>query len=246
MCSHFSFAVLTTLLNNGLVRISQAFQRIKEEKPEMMKRLVAVQGDVTFDGLGLSGEQRERICRETDIVYHFAATLRLEANLKDAIQMNTTGTKRVLDLARDMQHLMAFIHLSTAFCYCDQEILLEKVYDCPHDPNDLIRCTEWMDAKSLEKITADLIKPHPNTYTYSKRLAEILVQSEYPNLPVCIARPSIGKFNILTKTLIAFFFLNILYFIYIVSISSHSFCIRRVFGLLPLSTRLPSFSNKFC
>lgn len=158
-----------------------------------MKKLVPIQGDVTFDALGLSGEQREFICRETDIVYHFAATLRLEATLKDAIQMNTTGTKRVLDLARGMTNLMAFIHLSTAFCYCDQEVLLEKVYDCPHDPNDLIRCAEWMDDKSLEKITADLLKPHPNTYTYSKRLAEILVQSEYPNLPVCITRPSIGK-----------------------------------------------------
>lgn len=36
-----------------------------------------------------------------------------------------------------------------------------------------------------------LIKPHPNTYTFSKRLAERLIADEYPNLPVCIARPSI-------------------------------------------------------
>lgn len=36
-----------------------------------------------------------------------------------------------------------------------------------------------------------LIDPHPNTYTYTKRLAEILVRDEYPNLPLCICRPSI-------------------------------------------------------
>lgn len=107
--------------------------------------------------------------------------------------MNTTGTKRVLDVCRNMKQLKALIHLSTAFCYCDQEVLLEKVYDCPHDPNDLIRCAEWMDVKTLEKITPNLLSPHPNTYTYSKRLAEILVQKEYPNLPVVIARPSIGE-----------------------------------------------------
>lgn len=173
--------------------IIKAFQRIKEEKPEMMKKLVPIQGDVTFDALGLSGEQRDRICRDTDIVFHVAATLRLEANLKDAIDMNTTGTKRVLDLAKHMINLKSFIHLSTAFCYCDQEVLLEKVYDCAHNPDDLIRCAEWMDVKTLEKITPELLHPHPNTYTYSKRLAEILVQNEYPKLPVCIARPSIGK-----------------------------------------------------
>lgn len=161
-----------------------------------MKKLVPIQGDVTFDNLGLSGEQADRVCRDTNIVFHCAATLRLEANLKDAIDMNTTGTQRVLDLARKMQNLLAFIHLSTAFCYCDQEVLLEKVYDCSHDPEELIRCAKWMDVKTLDKITPDLLNPHPNTYTYSKRLAEILVQNEYPNLPVCITRPSIGKSKI--------------------------------------------------
>lgn len=144
-------------------------------------------------GLGLSGDQLERVCRDTQIVFHCAATLRLEANLKDAIDMNTTGTKRVLEVCKKMPKLLALLHLSTAFCYCDQEVLLEKVYDCPHNPDDLIRCAEWMDAKALAKITPDLLNPHPNTYTYSKRLAEILVQKEYPNLPVCITRPSIGK-----------------------------------------------------
>lgn len=148
----------------------------------------------------------DRICKETQLVYHCAATLRLEANLKDAIDMNTTGTKRVLDLCKKMTNLKALIHLSTAFCYCDQEVLLEKVYDCQHDPLDLIRCAEWMDAKTLEKVTADLLNPHPNTYTYSKRLAEILVQNEYPNLPVAITRPSIGKSQ----------FSIILYFIFLI------------------------------
>lgn len=114
--------------------------------------------------------------------------------------MNTSGTKRVLSLCKGMKQLEAFIHLSTAFCYCDQEVLLEKVYDCEHHPEDLIRLSEWMDIKALEKVTADLLKPHPNTYTYSKRLAEILVQNEYPNLPVCIARPSIGKLNTINWT----------------------------------------------
>lgn len=35
--------------------------------------------------------------------------------------------------------------------------------------------------------------PHPNSYTYSKRLAEALVEACFPELPVCIVRPSIGK-----------------------------------------------------
>lgn len=172
------------------------FQRVREEKPEVLKKLVPVQGDVTFDGLGLSGgPMLERVLANTSIVFHMAATLRLEATLKDAIEMNTTGTTRVIDLCRKMPNLKLLLHLSTAFCYCDKEVLLEKVYDCPHDPNDLIRCAEWMDAKTLERITPNLIHPHPNTYTYSKRLAEILIRDVHNDLPVAIARPSIGEWD---------------------------------------------------
>lgn len=97
------------------------FQRIREEKPEVLKKLVPVQGDVTFDGLGLpGGPLMDRVLRDTTIVFHMAATLRLEANLKDAIDMNTTGTKRVIDLCHRMSNLQLLLHLSTAFCYCDK------------------------------------------------------------------------------------------------------------------------------
>lgn len=57
-----------------------------------------------------------------------------------------------------------------------------------------MKIAEWMDAKTLDQITPNLLHPHPNTYTFTKRLAEILVRDEYPNLPVVITRPSIGEF----------------------------------------------------
>lgn len=56
-----------------------------------------------------------------------------------------------------------------------------------------MRLIQWMDEKALDKITPYLLDIHPNTYTYSKRLAECLVRNEYPKMPMVIARPSIGK-----------------------------------------------------
>lgn len=41
--------------------------------------------------------------------------------------MNTRGTLRVLEMAKKMKNLVAFIHLSTAFCYPDYERMAEKV-----------------------------------------------------------------------------------------------------------------------
>ncbi len=38
-----------------------------------------------------------------------------------------------------------------------------------------------------------IISPSPNTYTYTKRLTEILLVKYASKLPIVIARPTIGK-----------------------------------------------------
>lgn len=37
------------------------------------------------------------------------------------------------------------------------------------------------------------MEPHPNSYTFSKRLAETIVADMHPKIPGIIVRPSIGK-----------------------------------------------------
>ncbi|XP_031848957.1 putative fatty acyl-CoA reductase CG5065 isoform X2 [Nomia melanderi] len=167
------------------------FERVRKTKPYILKKVVPLAGDVNTENLGLSNEQLQTLIEETDILFHCAATLRLEAKLKDAIEMNTIGTKRMLELAKKMKHLKAFVHLSTAFCYPDLEELGERVYDAPDDPHDIMRLMQWLDEAAIDLITPKLLDLHPNTYTYSKRLAEKLVADEYSNLACCIARPSI-------------------------------------------------------
>lgn len=49
----------------------------------------------------------------------------------------------------------------------------------------------WMDDKLVGLMTPKLLGERPNTYTYTKALAEYLVQQECGNLNVAIVRPSI-------------------------------------------------------
>jgi fatty acyl-CoA reductase len=60
---------------------------------------------MTIEELGLTPENKARLQEEVSVVFHCAATLRLEAKLKDAVEMNITGTWRVLQLARGMKNL---------------------------------------------------------------------------------------------------------------------------------------------
>lgn len=168
------------------------FQRILDEKPEMMKKIIPVYGDITLPRLGLNDKHLLKVL-ESQLVFHVAASLKLEATLRPNIFMNLIGTKNVVDIAKQMKNLILMIHFSTAFCCCEEEILGERVIEWPHKPMELIRCAEWMTEDAMAAMQKQILMTQPNTYTYTKRLAEILLRDEYAqnNFPVCIVRPSI-------------------------------------------------------
>lgn len=49
----------------------------------------------------------------------------------------------------------------------------------------------WMDDDMIDQITPQLIGDKPNTYTYTKQLAEHLLVKEAGDMPIAIVRPSI-------------------------------------------------------
>ena len=49
----------------------------------------------------------------------------------------------------------------------------------------------WMDTETMGAITSKLIGSRPNTYTYTKAMAESLIAEEGKDLPIAIVRPSI-------------------------------------------------------
>ncbi|CAO1442158.1 unnamed protein product [Diamesa hyperborea] len=167
------------------------FKRIKDEKPEVFDKIIPVCGEITLPNLGLSSNDYKMVIHETNIIFHMAATVTFDAPLRTALTLNLLATKILIGMAKEMKSLVVFIHLSTAFCCCDEEILEEKVYAWKHKPDDILDLISWMDDDMIEKVRPFLQSPHPNTYTYTKRLTEIMVEDEYKNLPICIVRPSI-------------------------------------------------------
>lgn len=70
-----------------------------------MRKVIPIQGDVANENIGLSSESQEKLIENVSVVFHVAATLKLDANLKDAINMNTEGTLRLLQLSTKMKRL---------------------------------------------------------------------------------------------------------------------------------------------
>ncbi|XP_011605197.2 fatty acyl-CoA reductase 1 isoform X2 [Takifugu rubripes] len=167
------------------------FERLQEEQPGFADKIIAVNSDLTQPELNLSKEDRSILTENVDIIFHCAATIRFNEPLKDAVQLNVLATQKMLALARRMKHLQIFIHISTAYANCDKDLIEEVVYPPPVDYGKLIDCLDWMDEELVSTLTPKLIRQHPNTYTYTKALAEYLVQQEASHLNVAIVRPSI-------------------------------------------------------
>ncbi|XP_012636180.1 fatty acyl-CoA reductase 1 isoform X2 [Microcebus murinus] len=167
------------------------FDRLRDENPDFREKIIAINSELTQPKLALSEEDKEVIIDSTNIIFHCAATVRFNENLRDAVQLNVIATRQLILLAQQMKNLEVFMHVSTAYAYCNRKHIDEVVYPPPVDPKKLIDSLEWMDDGLVNDITPKLIGDRPNTYIYTKALAEYVVQQEGAKLNVAIVRPSI-------------------------------------------------------
>ncbi|XP_022903743.2 fatty acyl-CoA reductase 1-like, partial [Onthophagus taurus] len=155
------------------------------------EKIEAICGDITKEGFDMSINDREKLIDEVSVVFHFAASVRMDLSLKEAVITNTKSTYELFKFCMNLKNLQSVIHLSTAYCNVEIENMEEKVYPIDVDPYKIIDMVEWMDEKCLNAITKRLLGPHPNTYTFTKRLAEIIAVDMADKVPLIIPRPSI-------------------------------------------------------
>ncbi|BFG06476.1 putative fatty acyl-CoA reductase [Drosophila madeirensis] len=176
---------LTELLNAPL------FESLRREKPKELSKVIPISGDITSEELGISEKDQNLLCRNVSIVFHSAATVKFDEKLKLSVTINMLGTKRLVELCHRMLSLDALIHVSTAYCNCDRTDVNEVIYAPPYNPDDIISLINWLPEDILDQLTPRLIGKRPNTYTFTKALAEHMLLKEAGNLPVAIVRPSI-------------------------------------------------------
>ncbi|XP_022605021.1 fatty acyl-CoA reductase 1-like isoform X1 [Seriola dumerili] len=167
------------------------FDRVREDNPDFHQKIIPISSELMQPGLAISPEDVEKLTGCINIVFHCAATIRFDEPLKHALQLNVIATQQLLSLAQQMHHLEAFIHISTAYANCNRKHIDEVIYPPPVEPKKLIESLEWMDDGIVRDITPRLIGDRPNTYTYTKALAEYVVQQEQDKLNIGIIRPSI-------------------------------------------------------
>ncbi|KAK9886421.1 hypothetical protein WA026_016701 [Henosepilachna vigintioctopunctata] len=170
---------------------SPLFNTIREDQPFHLQKVLPIEGDITQPELAISINDRNMLVRNVNIVFHSAATVKFDEKLKLSVTINVLGTQRLVELCKKMANLEALIHVSTAYCNCNRDEVKEVVYSPPLGPNQVTSLVECLDEELVDTLTDKLIGDRPNTYTFTKALAESWLKDNKGDLPLVIVRPSI-------------------------------------------------------
>ncbi|ALC46116.1 CG10340 [Drosophila busckii] len=167
------------------------FSLLLKTKPNALERITAIAGDCELADLGISAGDRKLLTQEVNIVIHSAATVNFMDPLHLALDINVRGTKLMVQLAKQMTHLEAFVHVSTAFSNCPMGHVNEHFYpgNLTASYDKVLMMKEQLGAELIDEMAPVLLNKYPNSYTYTKALAEQVIQVEAQNLPICIFRP---------------------------------------------------------
>jgi len=169
------------------------FEKLYLLKKSPEKYLHPIAGDCSLPGLGLSNDDNKELIENVNIIVHSAATVRFNEPLSYALSVNVNATLDLIKLAKKMHQLCAFVHVSSAFANCFETHIEERFYSKQIGISSEKAClvANILGAEQTDQITPEFIKNFPNTYCFTKALAEEAILTNANDLPVCIFRPAI-------------------------------------------------------
>lgn len=179
--------------------IGPLFKKLNSVDKNYMKRICLIEGDLGSLNLGLTDNQRQELIDNVEIVLHAAADVRFDKTLQQLCLSNVRGTREIISLVKEMKNLLVFAYISTAYSHSPRDVIEEKFYTAPVDPDKMIRVAEYYSEQSPEEFEAvqnSLIEPWENTYVFTKALTEELVRKASLHVPTVVIRPSISEYVI--------------------------------------------------
>ncbi|XP_025194174.1 fatty acyl-CoA reductase wat-like [Melanaphis sacchari] len=171
---------------------SPFFDRMKRENPTYRSQVQVVRGDCFQPNIGIDEVDLSRIESKINVVIHLAAattTIHPYCMLNMAVCINVRGTRDLIVLIKRFQNLKAFVYVSSAFTNPSILDVYEQFYNFPIPASTLIQMVETLPDYILNRVTSGLVSEWPDVLTFTKALAEQIIQSAGSDLPACIIRP---------------------------------------------------------
>lgn len=150
-----------------------------------------VEGDLGSDDLGLPAATRADLVARITHVLHVAASIDFDLPVAEALDINTHGSLRMLELSRAMPNLAQLVVVSTAYVTPHPGNGVPVLEELAPLPRAASAIRDDILAGTIDEETLLADSGHPNTYTLTKCLTEHLLVERHGDVPLRIVRPSI-------------------------------------------------------
>lgn len=135
---------------------------------KFVHKLIAIAGDCTLPGLGLNDNDKQLLISKVHMVFHCAATVRFDENLKVAFNINVCATRDVIELAKQMKNLKVSLNKQFSCVFLFNCFVYSHLFTFPPPTLTVI----LIKSKSASTITRSIIKRW-------KRYWRILTKKKY-------------------------------------------------------------------
>jgi len=190
---------------NSSPAFSVLHQKLGEGLEDFLsRRLAIIEGDVHNENFGISQAGLEKLRGRIDLILHCAGLVNFQPDLRESYQTNVLGALEALELSRKFK--CPLLHISTAFVAGARsgeipEAVNPKLspsgdsFDPEKELADLKALVEspLSPGKNWVQIGKDRANQcgWPNTYSYTKGLAEALIASRAGGVNYTLLRPTI-------------------------------------------------------
>jgi len=158
--------------------------------PDGWRNLVqVVDADLEQPDLGMSPGDRQALQASVSHVLHCAASVEFDLPVKSALGANVEAALHMLELARGCSRLVGMVSVSTAYVSVWRNGPIHETLAHLPRPAEELRRAVLDGTRSEAELLAE--SGHPNTYTYTKCIAEHLLSARRGDVPLVIVRPSI-------------------------------------------------------
>ena len=150
-----------------------------------------VSGELTRDDCDLSRADQKLLHARVTHIIHCAASVDFDLPVEEAAASNITAALNMLGVAQKCTRLKHMVTVSTAYVTPwrpNQGPVLEELVKLPISASETYKSilAGTADERELMRVTG-----HPNTYTLTKCLAELILNERRGHVPLSIVRPSV-------------------------------------------------------
>lgn len=151
---------------------SKIFDKVRELAPEQLTKIRLIKGDIAQENMDMDEGDVEELANCLNIIFHCAAKAKFSLTLREALNFNTCGTLRVLQLAAKIKHLEVFSHISTSYCCPNEKVFEERHHPACEDPYTVIKLLKSSRESDLDDEEPRWVQRNTQKYFFAISLCD--------------------------------------------------------------------------